>query len=90
VSAPLRSMREIRRRLLAQPGITALPVCPWCGKQVPAKAWGREACQACESERTEASAYFQAQLDATLADEQSAPTEPMFDHDDGRPFPEAD
>jgi hypothetical protein len=90
VSPPLRSIREIRRALLAQPGITALPVCGACQREVQPRDFGREFCKPCEAERTEASVYFQAQLDATLGHESPAPEYPMFDHDDGRPFPEAD
>jgi hypothetical protein len=79
-----------RRKLLAQPGITGLPVCGACGREVQPRDFGREHCKACEAERAEASDYFQAELDATLADAPIPPASPMFDHDDGRPFPEAD
>jgi hypothetical protein len=76
-----------RRKLVAQPGLTALPVCGACGREVQPRDFGREHCKACEAERAEASAYWQAQIDATLADEPPPPTEPMFDSADaGKPF----
>ncbi len=69
---------RLRRKLLAQPGITRLPVCGACQREVQPREFGREYCKACEAERAEVSAYWQAQIDATLADEPSPPAEPMF------------
>jgi hypothetical protein len=70
-----------RRAIAAQPGLSPLPVCGACQRQVQPRDFGREHCKACEAERAEASAYFQAQIDATLANEPSPPAEPMFGSD---------
>jgi hypothetical protein len=72
---------RLQRRLLEQPGITRLPVCPWCGSEVAPESFGREACKPCEAERSEASAYFEAQLDATLSNAPPAPEHPIFGGD---------
>lgn len=67
-----------RRKLLAKPGITKLPVCDACQREVQPRDFGHEFCRACEAERAEAAVYFQAQLDATLSDVPVPPAEPMF------------
>ena len=82
MSTPLRTISAaFRRKLLAQPGITVLPVCAACQRQVQPRGFGRERCKPCEAERAEVSAYWQGQIDATLADEPPPPTEPMFGSD---------
>ncbi len=79
--------RAFRRRLLAQPGITPLPTCAACQRQVQPKDFGREYCRRCEAERAEASVYFQAQLDATLNPEPPTPEFPIFGGPEAaRPF----
>jgi hypothetical protein len=85
---PLRALAaRLRRELLRRPGFTTLPTCGACQRQVQPQDFGREVCKACEAECAEASAYFQAELDATLADEPSPPAEPMFGSDDAaKPF----
>lgn len=78
---------RLQRRLLQESGITALPVCGACGRETEPRNFGREHCKPCEAERAEASAYFQAQLDATLANEPAPPAEPMFGSADAaKPF----
>ena len=77
----------VRRRLLARPGITALPVCGACGRQVQPRHFGKEFCQSCESERLEASEYFQRLNDETDWPVLPAPGYPMFDCPEAaRPF----
>jgi hypothetical protein len=80
---------RIRRELLQQPGITRLPVCPWCGKQVPAKAWGRTACLSCEADRARASEAWEAErwAEANPGVAFPIPSEPMFGSDEAaKPF----
>jgi hypothetical protein len=88
VSVPLRGISAVfRRKLLAQPGIGALPVCGACNKQVRPRDFGREFCKACEAERAEVADYWQAQIDATLTNEPTRPAEPMLGSEEaGRPF----
>jgi hypothetical protein len=84
---PLPFSAAFRRAIAAQPGLSPLPVCGACQRQVQPRDFGREHCKACEAERAEAAIYFQAQLDATLADAPTPPTEPMFGSDEAaRPF----
>lgn len=66
MSALPRFAAVLRRKLLAQPGITALPVCGACGAETTARNWGREFCRACEAERAEVSAEWDAQRDAEI------------------------
>ena len=80
---------RLRHKLLAQPGITPLPVCPWCGKQVPAKAWGHEACRVCELDRAAVSEAWEAErwAEANPGASFPVPAEPMFGSDDAaKPF----
>ena len=53
MSAPLRAISAaFRRKLLAQPGITRLPVCPACAKEREPRSFAKSGiCQECESER---------------------------------------
>ncbi len=82
-----RDLAAFRRRLLAEPGITPRPVCGACRREVEPRDFGREYCQPCEAERAEVSAYWQAQIEATQADEPVPPSEPMFDSEDAaKPF----
>jgi hypothetical protein len=69
---------RFRRELLERPGFTRRPVCGAWQREVLPRDFGREFCKACEPERGEVSAYWQAQIDATLANEPSATAEPMF------------
>jgi hypothetical protein len=67
MSVPLpRYVRDLRRRVLAQPGITPLPVCPRCTKPVQPSEFGREACKTCEDERAAVSAAWDAEFEAAL------------------------
>jgi hypothetical protein len=52
---------RIRRKLLERPGISPLPVCPACQKQVHARDFGRELCKPCEAERAAASEAWEAE-----------------------------
>ena len=77
---------KLRRALLAK-GFTVLPTCEMCQREVPPEAIQAGLCPNCKVERDEASAYWQAQLDATLADVPSSPSEPMFGSAEaGKPF----
>jgi hypothetical protein len=69
---------RLGRELLQRPGFTRLPVCGACGRETEPRNFGREFCKPCEGERAEVSAYWQAQIEATLAGEPSPPAEPMF------------
>jgi hypothetical protein len=81
-----------RRRIAAQPGLTALPICGACGRQVEPAAFGKKFCQACEADRARVSEAWEAERHAEANPSASfaIPAEPMFDYDDGRPFPEED
>ena len=89
---PSAFVERLRRELLQRPGITRLPICEGCQREVPPRAMQAGLCPRCKVERDEASDYWQAQIYATLADEPSPPAEPMFASDDAaKPFlPEDD
>jgi hypothetical protein len=80
---------RLRRELLAK-GLTLKPTCEACGREVEPTQMRGTFCPSCKAERDEVSAYFQRLNDETDWPVLPAPAYPMFDHDDGRPFPEAD
>ena len=89
MSAPLRPIREIRRRLLAQPSITAKPVCGACGREVQPRDFGREHCKACEAERAAVSEAWEAEryAEANPGAAFPLPSELMFGSDEAaKPF----
>jgi len=50
----LRWVRDLRRRLLVQPGITEALVCPTCGRSTYPKDWAEDTCRDCQVERAQA------------------------------------
>ena len=85
--APLRSIREIRRALLARPGITARPTCEACGSETDPQEMRGTLCAGCKSERDQASEHFQQLNDATDWPSAPAPEFPMFGSDHAaKPF----
>jgi hypothetical protein len=61
-----------------------------CQREVPPKVIQVGLCPSCKAERDEAAIYFQRLNDETDWPVLPAPEYPIFGHDDGRPFPEAD
>lgn len=83
---------RLRRKLLQRPGFTRLPACSACGRETEPRNFGREHCKPCEAERAAVSEAWEAErwAEANPGASFPIPAEPMFDFDDGRPFPEED
>ena len=76
----------LRRRLLAK-GLTRLPTCEMCQREVPPKAIQADLCPSCKAERDEAAIYFQRLNDETDWPVLPAPEYPMLGSEEaGRPF----
>lgn len=80
---------KLRRALLAK-GLTLKPTCEACGYEVDPKAIQAGLCPNCKAERDAAAVHFQQLNDETDWPVLHTPEYPIFGHDDGRPFPEAD
>jgi hypothetical protein len=73
--------RAVQRRLLAQPSITARPVCGACSREVDPQDFGRAFCTACEAERARVSEEWDRQRDQDvgLNYHRPAPEHPALD-----------
>ncbi len=81
MSGPLRAISAaFRRKLLAQPSISALPVCGACGRETEPRNFGRQYCKPCEAERAAVSAEWDREQWALTHPNASfpRPADPMF------------
>ncbi len=80
---------RLRRLLLARPEFTQLPVCGACQRQCQPGDFGREFCEACETERAAISEQWEAErwAEANPGAAFPVPQEPMFGSEAAsRPF----
>jgi hypothetical protein len=76
--------RQLRRKLLAKPGFSRLPICQACLREVEPSDLRGELCGTCRAERDRASAEWDAQCWAEANGGSIAlPAEPMYGGDEG-------